>query len=388
MGAKKILVVDDSLTIQKVIRLALANEGYEIQAVSSGNDVISQLSLFRPQVVLIDFSIPGKSAFEIRTECLRTPDLANISFVVMSSAFENVDETKLAEYHFNGRLVKPFDPSHLRQVLDEVFKKGGPHGSVGGSKLPLGGPPPIDDGSGFIRRMPQTPSQNEPTLSFEAPKSSPPRKAPTPPPAPPPFTQPRQSSTVDTPLDNLGMRTGSNEDDIKNLTETTIKMSGLDNFQWSVNDEALKSSPPKESAVQNFESNDFDVDQMQASEPNLPPHNNYLDKTDASLQIDAVDLPGEKYTMAGDFSFDPPPAKAQSYQMQEASPYSPPYQGYQGGSLQEDSSVVPLSTEQMERILGTQLEQTLEKVARRLLPDIAEKVIREEIRKILSEPPV
>ncbi len=127
MGAKKILVVDDSLTIQKVIRLALANEGYEIQAVSSGNDVISQLSLFRPQVVLIDFSIPGKSAFEIRTECLRTPDLANISFVVMSSAFENVDETKLAEYHFNGRLVKPFDPSHLRQVLDEVFKKGGPH---------------------------------------------------------------------------------------------------------------------------------------------------------------------------------------------------------------------------------------------------------------------
>src|SRR5213595_498171 len=66
MPGKKLLVADDSLTIQKVIRLALSNEGYEIQAVSDGNDAIQQISLFRPDVVLIDVSLPGKTAFEVK----------------------------------------------------------------------------------------------------------------------------------------------------------------------------------------------------------------------------------------------------------------------------------------------------------------------------------
>ena len=57
MSGKKLLVADDSLTIQKVIRLALSNEGYEIQAVSDGNDAIQQISLFRPDVILIDISL-------------------------------------------------------------------------------------------------------------------------------------------------------------------------------------------------------------------------------------------------------------------------------------------------------------------------------------------
>jgi len=66
MIGKKLLVADDSLTIQKVIRLALSNEGYEIQTVSDGNDAIQQIAVFRPDVVLIDVSLPGKTAFEVK----------------------------------------------------------------------------------------------------------------------------------------------------------------------------------------------------------------------------------------------------------------------------------------------------------------------------------
>src|SRR3954464_8388838 len=97
MAANKLLVADDSLTIQKVIRLALSNEGYEIQAVSDGNDATQQISLFRPDVVLIDVSLPGKSAFEIKKDLNSQPDLSHIRFVLMSSAFEQVDESKVTE---------------------------------------------------------------------------------------------------------------------------------------------------------------------------------------------------------------------------------------------------------------------------------------------------
>src|SRR5581483_5579941 len=110
MSGKKLLVADDSLTIQKVIRLALSNEGYEIQTVSDGNDAIQQISLFRPDVVLIDVALPGQTAFEVKRAINEHDDLGEVRFVLMSSAFEKVDEEQVRAVQFHGRLTKPFDP--------------------------------------------------------------------------------------------------------------------------------------------------------------------------------------------------------------------------------------------------------------------------------------
>src|SRR3954468_14561802 len=103
MAGKKLLVADDSLTIQKVIRLALSNEGYDIQAVSDGNDAVQQISVFRPDVVLIDVSLPGKTAFEVKHIVNGQDDLSFVRFVLMSSAFEKIDENQFRETRFHGR---------------------------------------------------------------------------------------------------------------------------------------------------------------------------------------------------------------------------------------------------------------------------------------------
>src|ERR1700733_8592191 len=107
MLGKKLLVADDSLTIQKVIRLALSNEGYNIQTVSDGHDVIEQILLFRPDIILIDVSLPGRSALEIKRETNLNEEFKDIKFVLLSSAFEKMDEVPLEEANFHGRLSKP-----------------------------------------------------------------------------------------------------------------------------------------------------------------------------------------------------------------------------------------------------------------------------------------
>src|SRR6185437_5596424 len=106
-SGKKLLVADDSLTIQKVIRLALTNEGYEIQTVSDGNEALEQIAVFRPDLVLIDVSLPGKSAFEVKEALNSHGDAALTRFVLMSSAFEKVDEARASQAGFQGRLTKP-----------------------------------------------------------------------------------------------------------------------------------------------------------------------------------------------------------------------------------------------------------------------------------------
>ena len=144
MPGKKLLVADDSLTIQKVIRLALSNEGYDIQAVSDGNEAIQQISLFRPDVVLIDVSLPGQTAFEVKRAVNLQQDLHETRFILMSSAFEKFSEEHEAEVRFDGRLTKPFDPAHLRQVLKGVLAQDA-------SKAPSAFPPspPASSSSDF-----------------------------------------------------------------------------------------------------------------------------------------------------------------------------------------------------------------------------------------------
>ncbi len=118
ISRRKLLVADDSLTIQKVIQLALSNEGYEIQVLSDGNDGVEKISTFRPEIVLVDVSLPGKSAFELKEQVNSLEDLKNVKFVLMSSAFISVDEAKVKELKFDARLTKPFDPAHLREALE------------------------------------------------------------------------------------------------------------------------------------------------------------------------------------------------------------------------------------------------------------------------------
>ncbi len=120
MAGKKILVADDSLTIQKVIRLALSGDGYEILTVSDGAEAIEQMSLFRPHIAIIDVSLPKSDAYQVREYLISKPDLINIPTIMMSSAFERVDETRMRDLGFSGHLIKPFDPAHLRSTLASV----------------------------------------------------------------------------------------------------------------------------------------------------------------------------------------------------------------------------------------------------------------------------
>ncbi|MEK6578240.1 MAG: response regulator, partial [Bdellovibrionota bacterium] len=158
MAGKKLLVADDSLTIQKVIRLALSSEGYEIQAVSDGNDAVQKIPLFRPDVVLIDVSLPGKSAVEVKRLINDDRDLDEVRFVLMSSAFEKIDEEMISQVRFHGKLTKPFDPAHLRQVLSEVLAEVAAERMQPTSIMPPPLPPP-------------PPSRESP---FQVPESPPP----------------------------------------------------------------------------------------------------------------------------------------------------------------------------------------------------------------------
>lgn len=361
MTGKKLLVADDSLTIQKVIRLALSNEGYEIQAVSDGNDALQQISVFRPNVVLVDVSLPGRSAFELKTAVNGKPDLVDVRFVLMSSAFEKIDEQQIENLKFHGRLTKPFDPAHLRQVLLDVLLLPAPEAPDAdfGGKISLVPPEDADtEESGHEELSPDfSPIQPEPSPLVKEEKTAiiedlwepEPQQAPPKPPASVPPPSPTDGAQA----------AGGSEDDIRQLTESTIRMSGLDDLQWTVSetskkplpevaafDEPITPPPPRMTPPQAPDSA-FVVEGFRNQEPVLPPPPAMADLQNVS------------------FRFDPPGTTP---------PAMPPF-----NPDQVSAQAIPLSNEQVEEVIM--------KMAEKILPDLAERLLKQEIHRLLSEQP-
>ncbi|MCM2321715.1 MAG: response regulator [Oligoflexia bacterium] len=314
MAGKKLLVADDSLTIQKVIRLALSNEGYEIQAVSDGNDAIQQILLFQPDVVLVDVSLPGKTAFELKREANDHPDLQDVRFVLMSSAFEKVDEDQVTEVEFHGRLTKPFDPAHLRDVLTKVFSQIESQQQALKSErtAPISRP-------NFLSSAPT----KEPKISATVFSAADDHML-----AEPAFTPP---TSVDDPVVQT-----SPDSDIRQLTESTIRMSGLDDFEWSVQEPSLKPPP----AMLTPDTSNFSLE----------------NPTPAAAAYHAA--PEEPAELPPPIAPAPPPMRAATTPLRPAA---------------------PPANQDIEAMVRNEIQK--------MLPELAEKLLKEEIRRMLSERP-
>ena len=321
---KKILVADDSLTIQKVIRLALSGDGYEIQTVSDGKEALEQASLFRPDICIIDVSLPVFDAYQIREQLIHQPDLKNIPVILMSSAFEKVDEGRAQSLGFAGHLIKPFDPSHLRSTLLSVA-----------NLAPKNDPVVETINAPYMAQVSAPITQ---TIQLEPPNFG-------------------ALSGQDLPplVEDSPAPHGSQNpmDDIQQLAKNTFELSGLNQHDWGMIELGKVADAPNY-ANPTYTQPDF-------GQPAAQSYGN---------EVNAMDF--QNVTHASGYS----------------NPQNP------GLSVSSDElsamikSEVAKALEQMHSQLRERIEHELRAEVHSQIPNMAEKIIKEEIHKLLSDPPV
>ena len=104
----KILLADDSVTVQKIVTLTFSDEGVDVVPVNNGDEAIRRLQSLRPALVMADVSIPGKNGYEICAFVKSHPELKHIPVVLLVPAFEPYDEERAARAGANHHLTKPF----------------------------------------------------------------------------------------------------------------------------------------------------------------------------------------------------------------------------------------------------------------------------------------
>ncbi len=109
----KLLLADDSITIQKVVELILAEEGFEIKTAGNGADAFSLIQTFKPDIVLADIEMPKMNGYQLCEKIKSSPEGRNIPVILLAGAFEPVDEELAKKVGAEDVLIKPFESEDL-----------------------------------------------------------------------------------------------------------------------------------------------------------------------------------------------------------------------------------------------------------------------------------
>lgn len=116
-----VLLADDSITIQKVIKITLANQPYDVTEASNEEELFQKLPEQKPKLVLLDFNLSEKyTGYELTTKIKEICPEAKV--LLLLGTFDTVEEGLMEKCGASDKIVKPFDSNKFiaicRQLLD------------------------------------------------------------------------------------------------------------------------------------------------------------------------------------------------------------------------------------------------------------------------------
>ncbi len=119
--AYKLLLADDSITIQKVVELVLAEEDFEIKSVSNGEDALNVIYSFGPDIVLADIEMPKFNGYQLCEKIKQNPKTSGIPVILMAGAFEPIDEELSRTVGADDSIIKPFESQELISKINAAL---------------------------------------------------------------------------------------------------------------------------------------------------------------------------------------------------------------------------------------------------------------------------
>lgn len=117
----KVLLADDSLTIQKVIKITLANQPYDITDCSTEDELFHQLAVVQPKLVFLDFNLSEKyTGYELTTKIKSLSPSTKV--LLLLGTFDTVDDAAMEKCGASDKIVKPFDSNKFIAICKQLIE--------------------------------------------------------------------------------------------------------------------------------------------------------------------------------------------------------------------------------------------------------------------------
>lgn len=121
--AHKLLLADDSITIQKVVELTLSEEDFDVTAVGDGESALEAAKKLMPDIILADVFMPKMDGYELCGKLRQEPSLKGIPVILLAGTFENFDDALASKVGADDHITKPFESAELIAMVKRLVER-------------------------------------------------------------------------------------------------------------------------------------------------------------------------------------------------------------------------------------------------------------------------
>ena len=122
-AAKKILIADDEPDILEILSFNLSGEGYEVITAKNGDEAIDKAKLLKPDLIILDVMMPGKTGLEACMILRADPRFAETLIIFLTAMSDENAEIRGLETGADDYLAKPIKPKVLLSKVNALFRR-------------------------------------------------------------------------------------------------------------------------------------------------------------------------------------------------------------------------------------------------------------------------
>lgn len=121
--ATKVLVVEDEPEVRDYLVTLLTEQSFEVSGIATGEQVYSALKVSIPDLILMDYRLPGQSGVEIVRQLKENPQYLNIPIIMVTGVDGEEEKVAALELGADDYVVKPFLPKELGARIKAVLRR-------------------------------------------------------------------------------------------------------------------------------------------------------------------------------------------------------------------------------------------------------------------------
>lgn len=119
---KRVLLIEDEASIIEAIRFILARDGWVVQSHSEGTTAVARVLEAKPDVVVLDVMLPGKSGFDILGELRANPQTEDLPVLLLTARGQAADRERAKEAGASQFMTKPFSNSEVLAAVNALVE--------------------------------------------------------------------------------------------------------------------------------------------------------------------------------------------------------------------------------------------------------------------------
>lgn len=119
---KHVLLVEDEVNIIEALRFLLTREGWQVDTHSDGADAVERIRAMRPDLVVLDHMLPGKSGLDILTELRTDPDFQTLPVLMLTARGQARDREQAEKAGVSRFMTKPFSNTEVITAVRDLVQ--------------------------------------------------------------------------------------------------------------------------------------------------------------------------------------------------------------------------------------------------------------------------